>query len=123
MVSRWLRTALAAVLLPVALGATVARADTPGGWFADHETTGPPWAPGFGDWTWFNQPTLDPGEMQIATTTDRNGAPTHALELHVTPAEIATGDWGKTEAKVYKEWALGAPETGWTGDNGQAESA
>ncbi len=79
-------------------------------WTADFESRS------FSDWTWWQRPEFTANEFGVvAAGTD--GVPAHSgsrlAKFVTTRAQV---DGGMKHAKLYKEWAVASPETGWDDD-------
>lgn len=73
----------------------------------------------FDDWTWWKRPEFDAGEFSVISS-GTDGVVAHGgcklAKFATTQAQV---DSGLIHAKLYKEWAVAAPETQWTDDAGR----
>ena len=80
-------------------------------WQADFETGD------FSEWTWHRQ--SNGGTYYVADATAEGVPPAGANKLARFEVTAAQAQVGKVHAKLYKEWALSAPETNWRDDAGR----
>ncbi len=75
---------------------------------------------GLGGWTWWRRPELRAREIAVVGAAARDDVPSRPghrfVRFRVSRAQVAAG---RQHAKLYKEWAVRAPETRWQGDDGR----